>query len=272
MEQYTEEKHTDDLDMGFERFDNKFKRNAKTDTGPLLTYIIKAKDEQPTEITTTPKQLQNDTTHAIETDGVLENGTLSGSVALIEEVIEEPAPAKKKTTKTYNKFLDWNKDDIQTENKGTVSNYFLMLPRGVITNPYYIELFSEKGYQAVYNFLWSRIVRLTMRNDRYKIVEKYHKKNKLSCTYPIKVISRKTGLGRKLVLKIINVFEHLGIIKIDEVATINDDGHVSDKKKQNIYTLGEWKEVDDTSKPKADNAKKPEETLFLHGVFLAPKL
>jgi len=273
MEQY-KEKYTDELNKGFERWDNKpLSKDELIASKRLETKYMLRQAKIMNELPTIPRHTQDNYTTTKIVDKVLKKATPSTITEVVEGVIEEPTSTRTKGSKAYNEFLSWDRHEIQAD-RGPTTKYFLKLPRDVITNPFYIKLFNTRGYHSIYNFLYSHIVRLTMNNDRYKIAEKYHSNNKLSCVYTISVMSEYTDLSKSYINEIIDVFEYLDIIKIDKVHFIKRDGTVSDKKMQNIYTLGTWKMKYEKKEMwlNEEDMKKYEETLFIHDVFLTPKI
>lgn len=114
--------------------------------------------------------------------------------------------------------------------------YFLKKYRAMIRNPRYREVFG--GPDLIYDWLWSSVARYTWKDTQgYPLKENYYDKGFLACTMSLRHIAENCGMNKNTVKKHIDVFQTEGIIKIKHWVP---EGK---KRGQNIYILGEWKEV-----------------------------
>ena len=182
-------------------------------------------------------------------------------VAIKPDLKSVPIKPKKphKMNKVFEEFMNTNPATIQRKRQEG-DKYFIILERGVIRNAHYMKLFSVKGVAVVYDYLWANIVREGKFSDKYNLTDNYHDNGLLAYSTSIRMIAEECFIGPSAVMDIINIFKHLGIIKIDK-APADEKGN---KEPQNIYILGTWIAV---KVPGCKDTRK--ETFFINKVYLS---
>ena len=139
------------------------------------------------------------------------------------------------------------KERIKQERVG--DDFFLAIPRGVIRNDAYRQLF--KGPGTVYEYLWANIVRGHMNNDKFNILDNYYKQGLLAYATSLRHIGDKCSYDKNTVNRIVTEFCKAGVLLIDPIYSGKG------REPQNVYILGTWSEVE---------GKKPED-LFINHIY-----
>ena len=170
---------------------------------------------------------------------------------------------QKNKSKVLEKFMNIDSKSLQRKRQDG-DHYYFIIERGLIRNPFYMELFSVKGADSVYKHLWANLVRKGMYSDKYNLIEDYYEKGFLAYSTSIKKIAEKCFLSVNSAMNIIRVFDKLGIVKIEKAPI-----EKGNKEPQNIYVLGTWKMTKDLYAPFED---KPKETFYINRVFLSDEV
>jgi hypothetical protein len=145
---------------------------------------------------------------------------------------DKPKPATKSPVPKAKTSLKGN----QAKRNPHDEKYFMKKRRGMIRNPRYREVFC--GPEVIYDWLWQSIARHQWKDTQgYPLKEKYYDKGFLACTMSFRHIAENCGMSKNTVKKHIEIFEAEEIIKIHQWVP---EGK---KRGQNIYILGEWKDI-----------------------------
>ena len=121
----------------------------------------------------------------------------------------------------------------------TGMRYFLKTKRGIINNPEYRNVFKEKGFSIVFEYMWAHIVRKGwIDTPDYPIKERYYDKGFLAFCSSYRHLARQCGLDKNYTHKVLREMNSKGIVKLEMLIPKGK------KFGQLVAVLGRWQSVD----------------------------